>query len=302
MAQPPPHRKYIKVGDFEYLVQFPTNIRGHYQLEHVLEPAEANPAVEEKETPPPKKTDSIKAAKEKNTNHLDRRKLRQLNTGMAEPRVRLTRHQGQLNFGNECMFLSFFLVTLSFLFFLTRELILTNVYNFTVRHLLHAYGDPAPHASYPQEPLPETLRVLDEIVTDFIIETCHSAAQCATYSRRQKIKVDDFRFALRRDPVKLGRVQELFRIERELKEARRAFDQNDDRVGAPGKKGLEDLADSAVDGGDGSAAGGTGTGAAAAKKGKGKASSVMAMGKRGADSISEGSLTKKRKSAGGSVS
>ncbi|PGH30751.1 transcription initiation factor TFIID subunit 13 [[Emmonsia] crescens] len=272
MAQPPPHRKYIKVGDFEYLVQFPTNIRGHYQLEHVLEPAEANPAVEEKETPPPKKTDSIKAAKEKNTNHLDRRKLRQLNTGMAEPRVRLTRHQGQLNFGNE------------------------------LRHLLHAYGDPAPHASYPQEPLPETLRVLDEIVTDFIIETCHSAAQCATYSRRQKIKVDDFRFALRRDPVKLGRVQELFRIERELKEARRAFDQNDDRVGAPGKKGLEDLADSAVDGGDGSAAGGTGTGAAAAKKGKGKASSVMAMGKRGADSISEGSLTKKRKSAGGSVS
>ncbi|KAI5295221.1 Transcription initiation factor TFIID subunit 13 [Ascosphaera acerosa] len=81
-----------------------------------------------------------------------------------------------------------------------------------------------------KEPLPETLRCLDEIVTDFIIETCHEAAQAAAYTRRQKIKVDDFRFALRKDPVKLGRVQELFRLERELKEARRAFDQNDDRV------------------------------------------------------------------------
>ncbi|QSS54417.1 TFIID subunit [Histoplasma capsulatum var. duboisii H88] len=188
---------------------------------------------------------------------------------MAEPRVRLTRHQGQLNFGNE------------------------------LRHLLHAYGDPAPHSSYPQEPLPETLRVLDEIVTDFIIETCHSAAQCATYSRRQKIKVDDFRFALRRDPVKLGRVQELFRIERELKEARRAFDQNDDQVGASGKKGLEEFTESLV---DGSVAGRTGTGMAVEKKGKEKASSVVVTGKRGVDSISEGGMMKKRKSLGGSVS
>lgn len=98
----------------------------------------------------------------------------------------------------------------------------------------------------PQEPLSETVRVLDEVVTDFIIETCHTAAQCATYARRQKIKVDDFRFALRRDPVKLGRVHELLRVERELKEARRAFDQNDDRLGAAaaGKKQLADLTDS----------------------------------------------------------
>lgn len=73
---------------------------------------------------------------------------------------------------------------------------------------------------------------------------CHGAAQYATYSRRQKIKVDDFRFALRRDPNKLGRVQELLRMERELKEARKAFDQNDDQVANlkdASKKGLEDL-------------------------------------------------------------
>ncbi|KAM5466528.1 hypothetical protein MauCBS54593_005785 [Microsporum audouinii] len=138
---------------------------------------------------------------------------------MSEPRVRLTRHQGQLSFGNE------------------------------IRQLLYAYGDTTPHSNFPQEPNAETVRVLDEIVTDFIIETCHEAAQVANYSNRQKVKADDFRFILRRDPVKLGRVQELFRLERELKEARKAFDQNDDRLGGglkeASKAELADLADAA---------------------------------------------------------
>lgn len=150
----------------------------------------------------------------------------------------------------------------------------------TVRLLLLAYGDPSPHPSFPSEPLPETVRVLDEIVTDFILEMCHGAAQYASYSRRQKIKVDDFRFALRRDPNKLGRVQELLRMERELKEARKAFDQNDDQVGNlkdAGKKGLEEMGES-VDG----------------KKSKGK-------GKRGArrdSDATEDTAPKKRKVAG----
>lgn len=136
-----------------------------------------------------------------------------------------------------------------------------------MRLLLLAYGDPSPHPSYPTDPLPETVRVLDEIVTDFILEMCHGAAAYATYARRQKVKVDDFRFALRRDPNKLGRVQELLRMERELKEARKAFDQNDDQVAAlkeTGKKGLVDLGDGVE------AASNIGAG----KKGKGK-------GKRG---------------------
>ncbi|GKZ18907.1 transcription initiation factor TFIID subunit 13 [Aspergillus brasiliensis] len=141
-------------------------------------------------------------------------------TDMAEPRARAARHKGQMNFATE------------------------------LRLLLLAYGDPKPHPTYPADPLPETIRVLDEIVTDFVLEMCHGAAQYASYSRRQKIKVDDFRFALRRDPNKLGRVQELLRMERELKEARKAFDQNDDQVGNlkdAGKKGLEELGES-VDG------------------------------------------------------
>ncbi|KAI9376828.1 transcription initiation factor IID, 18kD subunit-domain-containing protein [Aspergillus egyptiacus] len=174
---------------------------------------------------------------------------------MAEPRARAARHKGQMNFASDCWFP-----------------------DATLRLLLLAYGDPAPHPSFPSGPLPETVRVLDEIVTDFILEMCHGAAQYANYSRRQKIKVDDFRFALRRDPNKLGRVQELLRMERELKEARKQFDQNDDQVGNlkdAGKKGLEELGETA----DG-------------KKGKGK-------GKRGArrdsDATEDTVTTKKRK-------
>lgn len=153
----------------------------------------------------------------------------------------------------------------------------------TVRLLLLAYGDPSPHSSFPSEPLPETVRVLDEIVTDFILEMCHGAAQYASYSRRQKIKVDDFRFALRRDPNKLGRVQELLRMERELKEARKAFDQNDDQIAnlKDAKKGIDEHED-----GDATSVVG--------KKNKGK-------NKRGARRNSDGTeetISKKRKTAG----
>ena len=112
---------------------------------------------------------------------------------------------------------------------------------------------------------------------------CHSAAQYASYSRRQKIKVDDFRFALRRDPNKLGRVQELLRMERELKEARKAFDQNDDQVANLKSAGAKELAGT-VDGTAG-----------AGKKGKGKGKRAN---RRGSDATEETSVSKKRRVGG----
>lgn len=71
--------------------------------------------------------------------------------------------------------------------------------------------------------LPQTVRVLDEIITDYIIETSHAAEKCASYSRRAKIKVDDFKFLLRRDPKKMGRVAELLSMQSVLKDKRRLF-------------------------------------------------------------------------------
>ncbi|KAJ5587877.1 Transcription initiation factor TFIID subunit 13 [Penicillium hispanicum] len=208
-------------------------------------------------------------------------KRRSHKSTMAEPRARVARHKGQMNFASE------------------RELPLcvdstleddrpANSLN-QVRLLLLAYGDPSPHPSFPAEPLPETVRVLDEIVTDFILELCHGAAQVAHHARRQKIKVDDFRFALRRDPNKLGRVQELLRMERELKEARKAFDQNDDQVAKDaGKKGAAALEEI-----EGSEAVPSATGT---KKSKGKGKRAAAP-RRESDATEE-SVPKKRKTIG----
>jgi transcription initiation factor TFIID subunit 13 len=84
----------------------------------------------------------------------------------------------------------------------------------TVEAFLLAFGDN-------DYPLPETVRVLDEIVTDYIIESCHEAAAVAHHARRAKIKLDDFKFMLRRDTGKLGRVSEMLETDKELKRKRK---------------------------------------------------------------------------------
>jgi len=93
----------------------------------------------------------------------------------------------------------------------------------TVESFLIAYGDTTP-------PLPTTIRCLDEIITDYIIESCHEAAAVAHHARRQKIKLDDFKFMLRRDTVKLGRVSEMLETDKELKRKRKAFDTDEGAV------------------------------------------------------------------------
>ena len=89
---------------------------------------------------------------------------------------------------------------------------------------LYAYGDD-------KEPLPETVRVLDEIVTDFIIETCYSAAKSAEICGRSKLKVDDFKWAIRNDPMLLGRVNELLAMDKHISSARKAFKTDEGREG-----------------------------------------------------------------------
>lgn len=93
----------------------------------------------------------------------------------------------------------------------------------TVEAFLVAFGDN-------DDPLPETIRVLDEIITDYIIETCHEAAAVAHHARRAKIKLDDFKFMLRRDTGKLGRVSEMLETDKELKRKRKAFDTDEGAV------------------------------------------------------------------------
>lgn len=132
-----------------------------------------------------------------------------------------------------------------------------------MRQILYAHGDD-------QEPLEETVRVLDDIVTDYIVEACHGAARIASYAGRQKVKVDDFRVVFRKDAIKLGRMLDLDKTAKEQKEQRKMFDPNDDRVEKAGFAFAEALGDLDTDEEDVTvaAAGGVAGGAEEAAAGK----------------------------------
>ncbi|KAI0843696.1 TFIID-18kDa-domain-containing protein [Hypoxylon sp. FL0890] len=89
-----------------------------------------------------------------------------------------------------------------------------------VRALLYAFGDV-------RDPLPETVRVLDEIVTEFLEGVCFEASRHAQVAGRQKLKFDDFEFALRRNPQYLGKVKSMIEKRKDIKEARRVVDYDD---------------------------------------------------------------------------
>ncbi|KAM4059884.1 transcription initiation factor IID, 18kD subunit [Hirsutella rhossiliensis] len=89
--------------------------------------------------------------------------------------------------------------------------------------LLFAHGDV-------KNPLPETVRVLDEILTDFMQSIAFEATRAAHYSGRQKIKYEDFEFAFRKNPAFLGKVQEVFEKQKEIKKAREILRDGEDEI------------------------------------------------------------------------
>jgi len=72
-------------------------------------------------------------------------------------------------------------------------------------------------------PLPDTVRVLDEIVTDFIQGVSFEATRAAHHAGRQKVKFEDFEFAMRRNPRFMGKIQEVFEKKKEIEAARKNF-------------------------------------------------------------------------------
>ncbi|KAJ2357262.1 hypothetical protein IWW50_001469 [Coemansia erecta] len=80
--------------------------------------------------------------------------------------------------------------------------------------LMYGFGDNSP-------PLPESVDVLEDILIDYINNTCIDAAKVA--GRRSKVTVEDFKFVLRKDPKKLARVEELIAMNKEIVSARMLF-------------------------------------------------------------------------------
>ncbi|CCJ30739.1 unnamed protein product [Pneumocystis jirovecii] len=87
-----------------------------------------------------------------------------------------------------------------------------------LKSLMYAFGDD-------KQPALDSVQILEDIVIDYVNEMCLEAARVA--GNRNKLKVDDFKFILRNDPRKLGRIEELLTLQRVIAEARKQFDDKD---------------------------------------------------------------------------
>ncbi len=82
--------------------------------------------------------------------------------------------------------------------------------------------------------------MLDELLTDFITELCFEAHRSAQVAGRQKIKLDDIKFACRKNPIYLGKIKEVQDKKAEIDAARKLLDQNDDKITKTNAKVMEE--------------------------------------------------------------
>lgn len=76
--------------------------------------------------------------------------------------------------------------------------------------MMYGFGDDQPAA--------DTVGVMEELLIEHITDVCTQAHRAS--AGRAKIKVDDFKFALRKDPKKLARVDELLFMAEDIARAR----------------------------------------------------------------------------------
>ncbi|KAG7595591.1 Transcription initiation factor IID subunit 13 [Arabidopsis suecica] len=96
-----------------------------------------------------------------------------------------------------------------------KELVLVLLLIFPVQHMMYGFGDE-------QNPLPETVALVEDIVVEYVTDLTHKAQEIG--SKRGRLLVDDFLYLIRKDLPKLNRCRELLAMQEELKQARKAFD------------------------------------------------------------------------------
>ncbi|GAM21007.1 hypothetical protein SAMD00019534_041820 [Acytostelium subglobosum LB1] len=84
-----------------------------------------------------------------------------------------------------------------------------------IKQMMYGFGDV-------REPLPDSVDLMEDIVTEYIQEMTSKAGQVS--SRRGRFQTEDLVFLVRKDAKKYHRVIELLRMNEELKKAKRAFD------------------------------------------------------------------------------
>lgn len=106
---------------------------------------------------------------------------------------------------------------------MSRKLKRSSLFTKDLNSLLYSYGDVA-------QPMQQTAQCLDELVSAYLVDICTSALKTAQNSKRNKVKLDDFKFALRRDPIKLARAEELISTNKLIIEAKKQFSETDNQT------------------------------------------------------------------------
>jgi transcription initiation factor TFIID subunit 13 len=93
-----------------------------------------------------------------------------------------------------------------------------NLFTKELYSLMYAFGDV-------EQPRLDSVQLLDAIVERYICDYLQAAKRL---NPAGKLRVEDLLYALKDDPKKLARVEELLYMNEELKKARKAFDVDED--------------------------------------------------------------------------
>ncbi|XVF14013.1 hypothetical protein REPUB_Repub09cG0019700 [Reevesia pubescens] len=96
------------------------------------------------------------------------------------------------------------------------------VFQKDLQHMMYGFGDDA-------NPLPETVALVEDIVVEYVTDMAHKAQDIG--SKRGKLSVEDFLYLVRKDLPKLNRCTELLSMQEELKQARKAFEVDEEKLG-----------------------------------------------------------------------
>ncbi|KAJ0980605.1 hypothetical protein J5N97_008860 [Dioscorea zingiberensis] len=95
------------------------------------------------------------------------------------------------------------------------------VFQKDLQHMMYGFGDDP-------NPLPETVSLVEDIVVEYITDLVHKAQDVAT--KRGKLLTEDFLYLIRKDLPKLHRCTELLSMNEELKQARKAFEVDEEKL------------------------------------------------------------------------
>lgn len=107
----------------------------------------------------------------------------------------------------------------------------TGVFSKDLPWLMYGFGDA-------DKPLKESVDLVEEIAMQYITDTVHTAMRAAAArsaaatgaaaARRDELKLEDVLYAVRRDPRKVARIQELIRRQQDIENAKRLIKADDD--------------------------------------------------------------------------